>query len=178
MVLLSDGVPYDSNADSVQAAIDAATTAKNDGIDIFTIGLGVATNSTAQQTLIAIASMSGGVSQYYAAATSGDLATIYGQISQVILGEEVIAQGTLREVLTALAAGIPLDADVLSDGRQCYSNLYTRCFGFKWWVPTSVGNEIQTDSVTFNLGFYGEQCRHNDGTTNPFATSVNNSTTS
>jgi hypothetical protein len=26
-----------------------------------------------------------------------------------------------------------------------------------------VGNEVQSDSVSFDLGFYAEQCRHNDG---------------
>jgi Ca-activated chloride channel family protein len=29
-------------------------------------------------------------------------------------------------------------------------------------VPTDVGNEIQSDSVAFDLGFYTEQCRNND----------------
>jgi len=34
---------------------------------------------------------------------------------------------------------------------------------FAWWVPVDHGNEIQSDSVEFDLGFYTEQCRHNDG---------------
>ncbi|QGX93571.1 hypothetical protein EI982_01555 [Haloplanus rallus] len=34
---------------------------------------------------------------------------------------------------------------------------------FAWWVPIDHGNEIQTDTVEFDLGFYTEQCRHNDG---------------
>ena len=34
---------------------------------------------------------------------------------------------------------------------------------FAWWVPVDHGNEIQTDQVEFDLGFYTEQCRHNDG---------------
>ena len=46
----------------------------------------------------------------------------------------------------------------------------TRCFGFEWELPTDVGNEVQTDSVEFAIGFAAEQCRHNDGETNPFAT--------
>jgi predicted ribosomally synthesized peptide with SipW-like signal peptide len=32
-----------------------------------------------------------------------------------------------------------------------------------WWLPIDHGNEVQSDSVTFDLGFYTEQCRHNDG---------------
>jgi hypothetical protein len=34
---------------------------------------------------------------------------------------------------------------------------------FAWWVPVDHGNEIQSDSATFDLGLYAEQCRHNDG---------------
>jgi hypothetical protein len=30
-----------------------------------------------------------------------------------------------------------------------------------WWLPIDHGNEVQSDSVTFDLGFYTEQCRHN-----------------
>jgi len=40
-------------------------------------------------------------------------------------------------------------------------------------VPTDVGNEIQTDSVVFDIGFYAEQSRHNADPDNPF---VGNST--
>jgi hypothetical protein len=43
----------------------------------------------------------------------------------------------------------------------CFPHGRTFCAGFEWWVPTSVGNEIQGDSVAFDLGFYTEQCRHN-----------------
>jgi predicted ribosomally synthesized peptide with SipW-like signal peptide len=34
---------------------------------------------------------------------------------------------------------------------------------FAWWVPVDHGNEMQSDRATFDLGFYTEQCRHNDG---------------
>ena len=34
---------------------------------------------------------------------------------------------------------------------------------FAWWVPIDHGNEMQSDKVEFDLGFYTEQCRHNDG---------------
>ncbi|MEF8856523.1 MAG: hypothetical protein V5A16_03785 [Haloplanus sp.] len=30
-------------------------------------------------------------------------------------------------------------------------------------MPIDHGNEIQSDSATFDLGLYAEQCRHNDG---------------
>lgn len=47
--------------------------------------------------------------------------------------------------------------------RECFENSTTAYVGFEWWLPVDHANEIQTDSVEFNLGFYTEQCRHNDG---------------
>ncbi|MFW5938483.1 MAG: hypothetical protein ACOCSN_06025, partial [Halanaeroarchaeum sp.] len=44
----------------------------------------------------------------------------------------------------------------------CFPAEWTFCLGFEWWVPDHVGNEIQGDSAAFDLGFYTEQCRHND----------------
>ena len=91
-------------------------------------------------------------------------------------GEEVFLEGSLREVLTELSSGngVPLDGDQGDDfdeiggdptasTRGCYSADDTHYLGFEWWVPTEVGNEIQSDTATFDLGFYAEQCRHNDG---------------
>jgi predicted ribosomally synthesized peptide with SipW-like signal peptide len=49
------------------------------------------------------------------------------------------------------------------NGRQCFPNSTTAYVGFEWWLPLNHGNEVQTDSVSFDLGFYAEQCRHNDG---------------
>ena len=49
------------------------------------------------------------------------------------------------------------------DGRECFPNSTTAYIGFEWWLPVDVGNEVQSDSVSFDLGFYTEQCRHNDG---------------
>jgi hypothetical protein len=39
----------------------------------------------------------------------------------------------------------------------------THYIGFGWWLPEEDGNEVQGDSVSFDLGFYTEQCRNNDG---------------
>jgi predicted ribosomally synthesized peptide with SipW-like signal peptide len=99
--------------------------------------------------------------------------------------EEVIFQGTLRDLLTALQGndgrGIPLDrnletefyetdwqadnsADPETDpDRECFRGLNTYCFGLAWWLPVDHGNEAQSDSASFDVGFYTEQCRHNDG---------------
>ncbi|WP_440990696.1 SipW-dependent-type signal peptide-containing protein [Haloarchaeobius baliensis] len=68
----------------------------------------------------------------------------------------------------------PVDGDDGDDGdgegegsgtpsRDCFPNSTTAYVGFEWWIPADVGNEIQGDSVSFDIGFYTEQCRHNDG---------------
>ncbi|MFB6069213.1 MAG: SipW-dependent-type signal peptide-containing protein [Halobacterium sp.] len=90
--------------------------------------------------------------------------------------EQVFFRGTLREALTALTNGdgIPLDGDGGNDfaelrdsetsgARGCFAARTTHCLGFSWWLPADHGNEIQADSVSFDVGFYTEQCRHNDG---------------
>ncbi|QFU84641.1 vWA domain-containing protein [Natronorubrum aibiense] len=173
IILLGDGQPNRSarsGSDHVQNAIDAAQDAKDDAITVFTIGLGVPNGSTAQNTLIAMASESNGTTLYYDTPTGAELDDIYAQIASVVLsGEAVIAEGTLREVMEALEEGIPLDANLQEGERACYSTAVTRCFGFEWELPTDVGNEVQTDSVEFAIGFAAEQCRHNDGEQNPFA---------
>jgi hypothetical protein len=95
---------------------------------------------------------------------------------QAVSGEEVFFRGTLREAMQALSNGdgIPLDGNTQtafdetddpedSSARDCFMAGMSNYIGFAWYVPTSVGNQIQSDSVSFDLGFYTEQCRHNDG---------------
>ncbi|MFT4890251.1 MAG: hypothetical protein ACI9YT_001165, partial [Halobacteriales archaeon] len=71
--------------------------------------------------------------------------------------------------------GIPLDGDRTTafdevngrendPARDCFAGLGTTHYlGFQWWLPIDHANQIQTDSVEFDIGFYTEQCRHNDG---------------
>jgi LruC domain-containing protein/predicted ribosomally synthesized peptide with SipW-like signal peptide len=75
--------------------------------------------------------------------------------------------GTLREVLEALetGAGIPVDPVDETEARNCFDAETVHNVVFAWWVPVDHGNEIQTDSARFDLGFYTEQCRHNDPAT-------------
>jgi len=84
--------------------------------------------------------------------------------------ESLVASGTLRQVLNALAAGeglgLPGDEDAEEfggEGRNCFSAGTTHSVVFAWRVPVGVGNQIQSDRVEFDLGFYTEQCRHNAG---------------
>jgi len=101
-------------------------------------------------------------------------------VASVVVGEEVFfTSGTLREALIALSGndgrGIPLDGNRSTgfdelDGdendpqRDCFTGGgQTHCVGFQWWLPVDHANQIQSDSVAFDVGFYTEQCRHNDG---------------
>jgi len=92
---------------------------------------------------------------------------------------------SLSEAMTHLddGHGVPLDGAVLDnfasqpdgmtfdeleqaatvDARNCFVAENSYYVGFAWWLPKDHANELQTDSVGLDLGFYVEQCRHNDG---------------
>jgi len=115
---------------------------------------------------------------YFSAPTPEDLSGEFEDIAgEISTSEEIFFQGSLRAALGALTDGngIPLDGnagddfdeindDPNADARGCFDPTpATNCIGFSWWLPTDHGNEVQGDSVAFDLGFYTEQCRHNDG---------------
>ncbi|MFB6169869.1 MAG: vWA domain-containing protein [Haloarculaceae archaeon] len=107
------------------------------------------------------------------------LTCVLMRIARMCAGEVPLFYGTLAEALEALdtttgdgilLVGNPrVDADDAIDAptRACLEWSCTYYTAFKWMVPTDVGNEIQTDSVVFDIGFEAEQCRHNEV---PFAT--------
>lgn len=79
---------------------------------------------------------------------------------------QLATQYSLREFLTLAEKGIPLDGDIDAEeggstGRDCFSGETEHYVSVVWWLPIDHGNQVQTDSVTFDLGFYTEQCRHN-----------------
>jgi predicted ribosomally synthesized peptide with SipW-like signal peptide len=91
--------------------------------------------------------------------------------------------GSLAELMSSVQNGVPLDGDgeAASGGgfdvpgeQACFAGtdaaeLDNPCLCLDWEVQTSVGNEIQGDSLEFDLEFHAEQCRNNDGTHNPCA---------
>ncbi|WP_435114992.1 VWA domain-containing protein [Halolamina sp. C58] len=164
MILLSDGSP--SNA---TAATDAADDAKNAGIRIFTIALGAGADASFLENNIASSP-----DDAFVAPNAADLDTVYSEIAQIVLaGEQLIAEGSLREVLAELEAMPVLDGDRSEEGMQCFPGNTTQCVGFEWELPWETGNEVQSDSVSFNFGFEAEQCRHND---EPFVTETETET--
>lgn len=79
--------------------------------------------------------------------------------------EQILYDGTLRGALATLGTGrgLELDGEPDAPGMGCYTAAPDRhCIGFRWELPRDVGNEVQTDAVTLDLGFYTEQCRSNE----------------
>lgn len=85
-------------------------------------------------------------------------------------GDVPFFQGSLFWALRVLSsrAGWPLDGDLTNQTGNTLdytkTNAFTEnsrhCLGIRWEVPRTVGNEIQTDRLQFDLGFYTEQRRH------------------
>jgi predicted ribosomally synthesized peptide with SipW-like signal peptide len=46
-------------------------------------------------------------------------------------------------------------------GGNCFTPNETHSLVFAWWLPIDHANEVQSDAVTFDIGLYTEQCRHN-----------------
>ncbi|MFD1645257.1 choice-of-anchor W domain-containing protein [Haloarchaeobius litoreus] len=76
-------------------------------------------------------------------------------------GEVVLFEGSMADAFTALEAGIGLDGDASTPEFDPVPGASTYCIGFYWELPVEVGNEVQTDSVSFDLVFDAEQSRHN-----------------
>jgi hypothetical protein len=76
---------------------------------------------------------------------------------------------TLKDLAGDLEAGFLIDGDLDTEGTQAYpasSDGGTQngpCICIDWEIPTTVGNEIQTDSVELGFSFTAMQERHNPG---------------
>jgi len=175
--------PYNSQSfatnDDDNVTAQAATDAKNSGgTRIVTVGLGQA-GDTFLQTQIASS-----IDDHAAVNDATQLQEVLESLAaELTSAEEVFFRGTLAELASELGTdnGIPLDFGrdspfnevgyppnggsdpENSDARECYPPDSTECIGLSWWLPVDHANEIQSDTVTFDLGFYTEQCRHNDG---------------
>jgi len=104
---------------------------------------------------------------------------------EFVEGEEIVS-GSLLDVFAAITGGAALDGSGtagLAPGEQApYSEevdpgdgpdyITGPCLCLFWEIPTSVGNEIQTDTLSMALEFHAVQSRHNDGTANPCTPSI------
>ncbi|MEF8779563.1 MAG: SipW-dependent-type signal peptide-containing protein [Haloferacaceae archaeon] len=108
---------------------------------------------------------------YFDIESPGTIPDLFAQVAIEILPEGVVAAGTLAEVLAVLDSdpGRIIDAEPLLEGVDCFEPGVTHCVGFSWEFPirstdpeaTLDNNDVQGASVTFDLGLYTEQCRHN-----------------
>jgi len=185
--LATEGTAFtNSNGNTTNfTAINGDTTNDDDGMEI--LAAGIASENTAfGQALDSYLEMFIALSpnNFYDTNFTSDLEATAEQIARDVAaggagGEEYIFRGeTLRDAIDLLTTnngrGIPLDGnrntgfDELggpenAETRECFDASATHCFGFSWWLPLDHGNEVQSDSASFDLGFYTEQCRHNDG---------------
>lgn len=148
-----------------------ATSAKNAGTTIYSIAYGSGADEDLMEDISSPPKVDDGTiddqDQFAFIGDTADIGQIFSDIGGEISagGEEIIFEGSLRDALAELESGngIALDADPDSDDRECFEASTDHYVGLEWRLPTSVGNEVQSDSVSFDLGFYTEQCRHNDG---------------
>jgi predicted ribosomally synthesized peptide with SipW-like signal peptide len=171
-----------------QAVYDAAADVKAAGITIKVVGFDVDAGSSDEDFLetmgdeLYIVNESSNATEVVADAEAVR-DDIIAQFDDVTEGEDLLYEGTLLEFLNGTnpdgedgepfdpdnnQLGFPLDGDLPAEdgggmGRNCFSATTTHCIGFEWWLPIDHGNEVQGDIVEFDLGFYTEQCRHNDG---------------
>jgi len=162
MIVLSDGQQANVAGDPVAEA----TQAKAAGIRVITIALNPQfAGGDFTQTMADVASSP---ADAYVVNSSLDLPEVFSTILAG-LDERLVSVGSLTEVLGFLSAGHYLDGDTSTDEPDCVPASRTKCLGFSWRLPKAVGNLVQTDSATFDLTFYAEQCRHNPEPQNPFA---------
>jgi hypothetical protein len=104
-------------------------------------------------------------------------AAVWVDDGNAYIDNEVLAiEGSLRTVLKELGTGpgLALGGNVDSGdslSRSCFSPARKgagtadgHSISLAWWLPVDHGDEVQTDAVTFDIGLYTEQCRHNEGT--------------
>ena len=188
-IVLSDGESFSGTGPSqFSPPEDAAASARADATgaispsppspetDVYTISVGSANDAVLQ----AMAGSAGGSGDDPAFFFDVDnplaVPSVFGQLAALVVEEKVIAEDTLGNILGDLASGdgIPLDGnratiyDELEDApdsetRDPFRGNVVHCIALEWEVPFDVGNEIQGDELGFDLTFYAEQARSNDG---------------
>jgi len=180
-IVLSDGESFNGTG-STQfsspqgAADDARAASPAPETNVYTIN--VDGSASVLQAMAGPAGGSGGAPTFFFDVDNPvNIPSVFGNLASQAVGEKIIMQDTLGNVLAELESGdgIPLDGnratiyDELSDpadadDREPFrGNGVMHCVALEWEVPTDVGNEIQGDVLGFDLTFYTEQARHNDG---------------
>ena len=171
----------DPSSDTTAVAVDSSNIGTLDtdvtGMAIRDAGNGnILVSDNNDDEIIVIDRTDGSRIDSYAMKENGsDFDHIFGDMTAGQLCGQVFRRSNLRSDLDALTSSpVPLDGNRStsfdefngsddSSNRECFAAGVTHYIGFGWWVPTDVGNEIMGDSVEFDLGFYTEQCRNQDG---------------
>ncbi|MCT9097348.1 VWA domain-containing protein [Haloarchaeobius sp. HME9146] len=193
MVILSDGEPTVGDSDTTDGTdpTDNATAARDAGTEIFTIAYGGSADTTLMESLAsdtnnAYTASTNEVEKVFSnisQAVAGEKCFYRGSLRNALN----LLNGYTADGATEVAGGmgIPLDGDRRdgsftevenmnssdttkpnggeSSDRQPFVDATTNAIGFAWWLPVDHANEIQGDWVEFDIGFYTEQARHNDG---------------
>ena len=181
-IVLSDGESFNGTgstqfASPTDAADAARAVSPAPATDLYTISVGSA-NDSVLLSMAGAATEPGGDARFFCDVDEpANIPTVFGNLAAQTVAEKIIATGTLAEIVAELAAGngIPLDGnratlfDELADDptdpdRDAFrGDGVQHCVALSWELPLEVGNEIQGDTLGFDLGFYTEQERHNDG---------------
>ena len=82
--------------------------------------------------------------------------------------ENVIFEGTAEELEETSDEGVLLDGNPSTNETEAFPGQETGYIGVKWSLPLETGNQVQGDSVSYDVNFYTEQRRHNDNPDNPW----------
>jgi hypothetical protein len=139
---------------------------------------GIDSTQESEDTILAYASEVGAKYSIPGSSSDGNLnraevaARSIAEDMNVETGEDVIFRGTLSDLADLLDPDtqgpdqsepmpVMLDGNRATADNSCFNPGATHCFGLAWWVTEDVDNRIQSDSVSFDLGFVTEQCRNN-----------------
>jgi predicted ribosomally synthesized peptide with SipW-like signal peptide len=182
-IVLSDGESFNGTGSTqfsspTDAADDARAASPAPETDVYTISVGSANDSVLQEMAGAAGDAAGNDPQFfYNVDDPVAIPTVFGVLASQFVAEKVIMEDTLENILATLSTGngIPLDGNVLTlydelsepandpDRDAFQGNGLMYCVALEWELPFEVGNEVQGDTVGFDLGFYTEQERNNDG---------------
>jgi len=190
-IVLSDGESFNGQgptqfSDPTEAADNArdpqgspthgSPTPASPATNLYTISVGSA-NDSVLQSMAGPAGGAGGATAYFFDVNDPtNIPTVFGILSNAVGPESEIFNGSLADALAVLESGngLPLDGNVSTpfdefvesatdDDREPFAGGQMYCLGFSWELPFEAGNEVQGDTLGFNLGFYTEQARYNDG---------------
>jgi predicted ribosomally synthesized peptide with SipW-like signal peptide len=181
-IVLSDGESFNGDGSTqfsspTGAAADARAASPAPATNVYTISVGSA-NDSVLQAMAGPAGGAGGDPAFFNDVDDPlDIPSVFGTLAAQTVAEKVIMQDSLGNVLAELADGngVPLDGnratiyDELNDDptdpdREAFrGDGVMHCVALSWELPFDVGNEVQGDTLGFDLGFYTEQERHNDG---------------